>query len=71
METASLKINDDIFSSFDNHQSTILVSDKQSAAFDCTYHKKFVTRLESTFVVMEVNLTGSLLTWELDQRLCV
>jgi Reverse transcriptase (RNA-dependent DNA polymerase) len=57
-DTALLKITDDIFASFDNHQSTILVALDQSAAFDCINHKTLVSRLEHTFGVM-----GSALAW--------
>ena len=52
-ETALLKITDDIFAGFDNHQSTILVALDQSAAFDCVNHETLVSRLEHTFGVTE------------------
>jgi Reverse transcriptase (RNA-dependent DNA polymerase) len=55
-ETALLKITDDIFAGFDNHQSTILVALDQSAAFDCVDRETLVSRLEHTFGV-----TGSAL----------
>ena len=57
-ETAPLKITDDIFAGFDNHQSTILVALDQSAAFDCVDHETLVSRLEHTFEV-----TRSALDW--------
>ena len=48
-----LKITDDIFAGFDDHQSTILVALDQSAAFDCVDHKTLISRLENTFGVTE------------------
>ena len=48
-ETALLKITDEIFASFDDHQSTMLVALDQSAAFDCVDHKTLVNCLENTF----------------------
>ena len=57
-ETALLKITDDIFAGFDDHQSTILVALDQSAAFDCVDHKTLISRLDNTYGV-----TGSALDW--------
>ena len=45
-ETALLKITDDIFAGFGNHQSTILVALDQSAAFDCIDHATLIRRLQ-------------------------
>ena len=57
-KTALLKITDDIFAGFNNHQSTILVALDQSAEFDCVDHETRVSRLQHTFGV-----TRSALDW--------
>ena len=57
-ETALLKITDDIFARFADHQSTILVALDQSAAFDCIDHTTLIRRLHHSFGV-----TGKALSW--------
>ena len=57
-ETALLRITDDIFAGFNDHQSTILVALDQSAAFDCIDHSTLIDRLDRTFVVR-----GKALEW--------
>ena len=52
-KTALHNITDDIFAGFGNHQSTILVTLDQSAAFDCVEHETLVSRIEHTFGVTE------------------
>jgi Reverse transcriptase (RNA-dependent DNA polymerase) len=58
METALLKLTDDIFARFADHRSTILVALDQSAAFDCVDHMTLTCRLNHSFGV-----TGTTLNW--------
>ena len=69
-ETALLKITDDIFAGFDNHQSTILVliSRRHSTA---STMKRLSAGLNTRLEWREVHSIGSVHTWKLDRRLCV
>ena len=58
-ETALLKLTDDIFARFDDHQCTILVALDQSAAFDCIDHSTLIRRLHHSFGVTGTTLTLS------------
>lgn len=53
-----LRITSDIYEAFDDHQSTLLVSLDQSAAFDCVDHTTLLGRLHHTF-----GITDSALDW--------
>jgi len=57
-ETALLRITSDIYEAFDDHQSTLLVSLDQSAAFDCVDHTTLLGRLHHIF-----GITDSVLDW--------
>jgi hypothetical protein len=57
-EMALLKVTDDIFTRFADHQSTILVALDQSAAFDCIDHQTLIRRLNHSF-----GLTGKAIGW--------
>jgi hypothetical protein len=57
-ETTLLKVTDEIFARFADHQSTILVALDQSAAFDCIDHPMLIHRLNHSF-----GLTGIALRW--------
>jgi len=57
-ETALLKITDDIFAHFANHQSTIL---DQSASFDCIDHATLIRCLQSLH--QSFGVKGKALSW--------
>jgi Reverse transcriptase (RNA-dependent DNA polymerase) len=57
-ETALLKVTDDIFAHFADHEATILVALDESAAFDCIDHQTLICRLNHSF-----GLTGKALGW--------
>jgi len=56
--TALLKVTSDIYQAFDHHQTVVLVTLDQSAAFDCVEHNTLLKRLHHTF-----GITDNALDW--------